>query len=95
MHEVVDIVQCHTLSHDHPWHIKSNRDDAVNCGPPSSPPNGYINPYTSTVEGGRVTFACQNIHQKSPIEEVHTAVCNPNGNWEPDPVKLCSSMWSL
>lgn len=73
-----------------------------NCGPPSPPVNGYIVPYTSTLEGVEVTFACQNTCQthdglQSPVKAVHLAVCNSHGNWEPNPADFCSStrMWSL
>lgn len=63
------------------------------CGPPSTPLNGYINPYTSTAEGAEVTFKCQNTSQnwiETPQIELHSAVCTNFGKWEPDLFEFCS-----
>ena len=66
------------------------------CVPPSPPLNGYINPYTSTIEGAEVTFTCQNLSQnewtETPPKELHSAICVTFGNWEPDPFEFCSGM---
>ena len=64
------------------------------CGPPKTPPDGYILPYMSTLEGARVIFACRNSSQtlKSPQREPeYSTVCYSNGNWEPDPTEICYS----
>ena len=59
----------------------------MNCGPPSSPTNGYIIPHTSTFEGAIVTYVCWNIHHgvgpQLQCREVNmTAVCTKQGYWE-------------
>ena len=40
------------------------------------------------MEGTRVLFLCSNDIQHS-IEEAHVAVCNPDGNWQPNPASIC------
>ena len=66
-----------------------------NCGPPMSPPNGFISPYTSTIEGAKVIFGCQNYSCQNGIQtlpnELHSTLCNSLGQWEPDPLIFCSS----
>ena len=51
----------------------------ANCGEPLPPFNGYLEPYTSTTEGTRVSrvHICQNGQQS--IEEI---ICNRDGKWE-------------
>ena len=66
----------------------------ANCGHPKSPLDGYILPYTSTLEGARVIFACQNSTQalnSQQYELEYSTLCNSNGKWEPDPTELCHS----
>ena len=59
-----------------------------NCGPPSSPQYGYINPYTSTLEGVEINVTC-------PQENSTTqSVCEREGNWSPDPAQLCTNFTS-
>ena len=67
----------------------------VICAPPSPPPNGYIIPYTSTVEGATVTYVFQNLNQiesQSVCTEVNvTSVCNRDGHWESSSIdKFCA-----
>ena len=58
----------------------------ANCGPLPSPANGYVHPYTSTLEGASAIFTCQNgQHSGSGI----TTVCTPAGKWEPNPTDGC------
>jgi hypothetical protein len=59
----------------------------ASCGPPSPPPNGFIFPYSSTVDGAVVNFTCQK--SASYLEEA--AVCNKQGKWDPDPAEFCTS----
>ena len=63
---------------------------SANCGLPSFPINGYGQVYldNTTMEGTRVLFLCSNDIQHS-IEEAHVAVCNPDGNWQPNPASIC------
>ena len=57
----------------------------ANCGPLPSPTNGYVlPPYTSTLEGASVIFACQNGNQSEMM-----AVCTQAGKWEPNPTGVC------
>ena len=71
------------------------------CAPPSPPPNGYIIPYTSTVEGATVIFVFENVYQidrQSVCTEVNvTAVCNQDGHWESSSVdiKFCEEMTGI
>ena len=48
----------------------------VNCGDHLPPSDGFIEPYTSTVEGARVTT----VHQCKNGE--HVSVCHSDGEWE-------------
>ena len=53
----------------------------ANCGPPSPPPNGFIFPYTSTLDGAVMNFTCQK--SASNLEENFTAaICNKQGKWD-------------
>ena len=61
----------------------------VNCRAPSPPADGSIDPYTSTVQGARVTFQCDEGFSPSGLM---TSVCQAGGNWEPDPATtVCST----
>ena len=60
----------------------------ANCGPPSRPPNSYIIPYSTTIEGGVVTFLCWNDDQQSKAED-RNITCNRLGIWEPTPSEVC------
>ena len=59
----------------------------ANCGPVIPPANGYINNYTSTLEGVNVTFTCQQNNDSQ--QTLSAASCNANGNWDPNPFKFC------
>ena len=66
--------------------------------PPVHPQNGYISPYDSTTLGATITFLCeksqcQHSAGQSLNQSLMEAVCNQEGNWEPDPIQVCSSMW--
>ena len=65
---------------------------AVDCHSPSPPPNGYILPYTSTLEGAIVTYVCWSVqHGTGLCGEVNkTAVCNKRGQWEPSADDICT-----
>lgn len=57
------------------------------CDPPPSPPtNGYIIPYTSTIEGTTAIYVIQNCNQIGDhfvcTEYNVTTVCNEMGKWE-------------
>jgi hypothetical protein len=58
----------------------------ASCGPPSPPPNGFIFPYSSTVDGAVVNFTCQ----KSASFLDEAAVCSKQGKWDPDPAEFCT-----
>ena len=60
----------------------------ANCGPVPSSANGYVLPYTNTLEGASVMFMCQNV-------EIVTAVCTRAGKWEPNPVDICGGSCKL
>ena len=67
----------------------------VSCGQPPPPRNGHIVPNNfSTLEGATVSYVCWNIYQEedtSLCTDINTtAVCNNNGNWEPDSQDRCS-----
>ena len=63
----------------------------ANCGLPSLPTNGYIIPYTSTLEEATVMYICWNIQQRVQCEEVNvTIVCNNEGYWEPSTDDICA-----
>ena len=63
-----------------------NHTEITTCIPPSPPPNGYIIPYNSQVEGATVTFMLQTYqqigHQSVCIYTNVTAVCSKDGQWE-------------
>ena len=71
---------------DHSFHIILF---TANCGHPKPPFDGYVLPYTSTVEGARVIFACQNITHKQALEPKYSAQCSSTGKWEPNSTELC------
>ena len=54
----------------------------VDCGSPSAPINGAIISQTSTLEGSRIAFKCDDGFSPSLAMD---AECQPNGNWQPDP----------
>ena len=66
------------------------------CGPPFSPVNGIITPYTlsNTLEGAMVTYVCWTVHQsqhQSICQQMNaTAICNSKGNWEPNSENICA-----
>ena len=58
----------------------------TDCGDPTSTANGFINVYSSTIEGAQVTFQC------NTDSTVMTASCFSNGSWVPSPADLvCGS----
>ena len=62
----------------------------ANCGIPTPIINGHVRPYTSMVEGARITIICDDAQLVSPlIENSTTAVCNHDGQWEPNPYDVC------
>ena len=65
----------------------------ANCGLPSFPINGYGQVYTDnttvTMEGSRILLICSNDIIQHSIEEAHVIVCNPDGNWHPNPTNIC------
>jgi hypothetical protein len=61
---------------------------AVNCGRAIPPANGYINNYTSTLEGANVIFTCNRSIDDQILTE-HVASCNANGSWDPNPFEFC------
>ena len=84
-----DNLHAHTDTHVHmhqhtPMHITITG----NCGPPSSPQTGYINPYTNTLEGAEINITClDRPRENSTIR----SVCVREGiNWSPDPAQLCN-----
>ena len=62
---------------------------SANCGDPSLASDGYIEPYTSTLEGVVVNqvHVCQN--GQSQIEQI---VCSTNGQWERINGSTCSAI---
>jgi hypothetical protein len=73
----------------------------ADCGHPKPPADGYILPYTNTVEGARVIFACQSDTQVLnsswyEVEYYYSTMCRSNGKWEPyDPIEFCHSKYFL
>ena len=67
--------------------ISSSSHTAANCGDPSPPTDGYLEPYTSTSEGARVNrvHVCQNGQVET--EEI---VCNSDGQWEVSRSSACT-----
>ena len=65
----------------------------ANCGPPSTFQNGYVYPFTSTLEGARVVFTCSKPAGQefsSPLSETIETVCSENGTWIPNSIILCT-----
>ena len=54
----------------------------VKCNPPPPLKNGFIFPYTNTLEGANVTYICGGV----PI----IATCTVTGNWEPNNRDICT-----
>ena len=54
----------------------------VNCGDPTSPMNGSIEPYQNTTEGAEISFMCNPMFV--PTERMR-AVCGADQRWSPDP----------
>ena len=57
----------------------------VNCGTPTAPENGSIDPYQNTTEGAEIVFRCNTGFD--PAENM-TAVCEANASWNPDPATV-------
>ena len=58
----------------------------ASCCPPPPPQNGYINPYSSTLEGAEGIVTCT-----SGLHEINfTTICD-GGWWEPDITDLCTN----
>ena len=54
----------------------------VDSGTPSPPADEAIISQTSTLEGSRITFKCDDGFNPSLVMD---AECQPDGNWQPDP----------
>ena len=56
-----------------------NNNNTANCGKPSPPSDGYIEPYTSTTEGARIYIVhmCQNGQLAFEI-----IICSSDEEWE-------------
>ena len=63
---------------------------SANCDPPIQPPNGYILPYSSTIEGAMVSVLCWNYAQQS-IRKEGNLTCSYHGVWEPNPREVCGT----
>ena len=57
----------------------------ANCGGPTSPRNGSIDPYQNTTEGAEIFFKCN--PGFVPAGRMR-AVCRADGRWNPDPGTL-------
>ena len=57
----------------------------VDCGDPSSPVNGFVMAYDSTLEGSQIVFQCS--PGFVPSQQM-MSVCATNGSWTPDPAEL-------
>jgi hypothetical protein len=53
--------------------------------------SGHVSPYSSTLEGATVafTYMCENNVNGQSFSLDGTAVCNRDGNWEPNPANFC------
>ena len=75
------------------WLLSYGHFFTANCGPPSPHPNGHIIPYTSTIEGVKVTYVCWTVDQTQyqPVckQTNVTAVRTDEGNWEPNSNSIC------
>ena len=64
------------------------------CGHPPSPKNGYIVPYTSTVEGARVMTMCTSDSLGLGENITSVSYCGPQGDWVPNPINICVGAFS-
>ena len=65
----------------------------VGCGSPSPPTNGAIISQSSTLEGSRITFKCDDGLSPSLAMD---AECQPDGNWQPDPAGVvCAALMTF
>ena len=62
--------------------ITINFSFTVNCNIPPHPTNGFILPYTNTLEGANVTYICGGV----PVR----ATCTKMGKWEPNNTDICT-----
>ena len=62
---------------------------AVNCGDPLPPSDGYLEPYSSTVEGAKVNriHVCQD--GQLAVEE---SICSSHGQWKVFNGSNCTSI---
>ena len=78
---------------EHPEHPPGYAPDAVDCGSPPLPTNGAIISQSSTLEGSRITFTCDDGFSPSLAID---AEFQPDGNWQPDPAGVvCTAEASL
>ena len=63
------------------------------CDVPTHPLNGYILPYTNTIEGTRLEVLC--ITETDGLQRenitIVTVVCTYEGNWYPNPMYACGN----
>lgn len=73
-------------------HNNFSSHTTANCGEPSPPSDGYLEPHTSTSEGARVkrVHVCQN--GQLEVEEI---VCNSYGKWEVRMSSVCTTKPSI
>ena len=70
--------------------MQSNIVHTAICGPPSSPPNGYVYPYSDM--NIRVIIVCREWNPQTQEElQLHIVDCYSNGTWQPNPSNVCSS----
>ena len=63
----------------------------VDCGPPVTPQNGFLESYTDTTEGSEVFYSCdQHMHPEGRMR----AVCTANG-WCSNPANLSCTIGML
>lgn len=77
----------------HTLHVMPSNVTAATCGPPVSSQNGFIIPHSNNLEGAIVTYVCWTVHETRHhcmCNEMNaTAVCNDDGNWEPNAEDIC------
>ena len=54
----------------------------VNCSEPTTPGNGFIEPYQNTTAGAEISFSCNSGFVPSATM---MATCGADGRWNPDP----------